>query len=291
VDDFFWDLAWPSYPNKGICIWAGYTDGEQNRLLNAISKSQSDYLRYFIQELSKRNHFELEEQLELLINKFKHKLKKNIEKNTIWYRCRSGVDGLYHSNSGGFDGSILSMPHQNNQIAAPPPLMASSGRMNRQGVSFLYIASDINTAVSEIRPHPGDKISVGRFTVSKSIKIADFESIRIWDFCADDNQLELFHLAYTLNKIMSTPVSDNEKHRYSVTQLLTDVLRKLGYKGVMYKSSVAEGTNLCMFEYSSFKQDKSFGEVIEAEELKYKLVESPSVLIADSDLYKLSPQK
>ncbi|MFT6194061.1 MAG: hypothetical protein ACJASU_000960 [Cognaticolwellia sp.] len=38
------------------------------------------------------------------------------------------------------------------ELSAPPSNLASSGRINPQGISFLYGALEENTAISEVRP-------------------------------------------------------------------------------------------------------------------------------------------
>ncbi|WP_164112000.1 MULTISPECIES: RES family NAD+ phosphorylase [Sphingobacterium] len=54
-------------------------------------------------------------------------------------------------------------PYTSSEISSPPSYLARKGRMNREGFSFLYLAEDIETAINEIRPNPGDIISVGGF--------------------------------------------------------------------------------------------------------------------------------
>ena len=84
-----------------------------------------------------------------------------IRKGRVFYRGRKGNCSI--------PGSIddldidVKLPHFNEGLMAPPPLYTSGGRFNRQGCSFLYLASDIKTCVAEIKLEVNQICSVGKF--------------------------------------------------------------------------------------------------------------------------------
>ena len=43
-------------------------------------------------------------------------------------------------------------PHPPEQMGPPPFALARCGRLNRQGTSYLYLASSPETAIAEVRP-------------------------------------------------------------------------------------------------------------------------------------------
>ncbi|WP_369436234.1 RES family NAD+ phosphorylase [Lysinibacillus fusiformis] len=55
------------------------------------------------------------------------------------------------------------VPFTDEKISSPPPPLAQPARLSRAGISYVYLASNKNTAIAEIRPHPGHTISVGNF--------------------------------------------------------------------------------------------------------------------------------
>ena len=54
-------------------------------------------------------------------------------------------------------------PFLGDQIGAPPPLAATAGRLNRVGVSFLYLATDKLTAAAEVGPTRAQAFHRGLF--------------------------------------------------------------------------------------------------------------------------------
>jgi RES domain-containing protein len=170
---------------------------------------------------------------------------------------------------GGWTADIAYQPYLGAQIGAPPPLLATPGRLNRSGVSFLYLATDENTAAAEIRPHPGHLISLAPFRAVKEVMVADFSAVDIADFAASDERLDLFHLIYTIGREISEPVPPEDRQRYTVTQLVADLLRRQRYDAIRYPSSVASGANLCVFRPALFQIEPAKARIVQVKTLKY----------------------
>ena len=51
------------------------------------------------------------------------------------------------------------------EMGAPPPNLSTHGRANPAGISYLYLSSQSETSIAEVRPHPGEQISVAEFSV------------------------------------------------------------------------------------------------------------------------------
>ncbi|MBZ5608954.1 MAG: RES family NAD+ phosphorylase [Acidobacteriia bacterium] len=66
------------------------------------------------------------------------------------------------------------------------------------------------------------------------------------------------------------PITPEDRHRYSLTQLLADILRQQGYQGVRFPSSVAPGANLCIFKPALFVVQPDTATVLEVAGLKYQ---------------------
>jgi hypothetical protein len=184
-------------------------------------------------------------------------------------RARIGYENKYHSESD-WQGNFHYKPFTNQDLSAPPPTLASSGRLNRQGVSFLYLATDEETSLSEVRPHPGQKVSVGAFKSSRGLRVADFRKISILNYCDSDEHLEEFVFFKRIDELFSLPIPPEDRGKYTITQFLSDAIRHLGFDGIGYKSSVAKGSNLVLFDPSSFTYEPNSAKVVEILELQYR---------------------
>jgi hypothetical protein len=148
------------------------------------------------------------------------------------------------------------MPHPPDRMGAPPAELATHGRANPAGIPYLYLASDQNTAVSELRPHTGDLASVARCLVSDQLKLVDLRQPRktISPFALpDESQVALLRgdLAFlaTVGEELTRPVHPKSAHiDYLPSQYLCEFIKDCGFDGVMYRSSVGDGVNLALFD-------------------------------------------
>jgi hypothetical protein len=260
-------------PKKGIAIYAGHSDGV--RLAHhAIKDSLSPTLRQFGARLSSENYFDVEPDVEALITQVSPRVTKVIRSGTRFFRARIGVQARYIVTDGGWKFPTIRQPYRGLTLGAPKPGEAGVGRLNRAGVAFLYLASDADTAVAEVRPHPGHFISLGEFEATKDLEIASLE-VDIAEFCQNESELDLFYFLHSTDKLMALPVVPEQTSRYSITQLVANCLRRAGFAGVSYQSSIGHGLNLCIFEPSNFEQVGD-PRVMEVKSLVYKAPEVAS---------------
>jgi hypothetical protein len=134
------------------------------------------------------------------------------------------------------------------------------------------LSSDEKTAAAEVRPHPGHRVSVAAFRCLRNIRVADFGAIDITDFSNSDEKLDLFHLAHTICREISLPITPEDRDKYSITQLVADTVRRQGYDAIRFPSSVQPGDNLCVFQPAAFSCDSTSGKVLYIQSLKYNAV-------------------
>lgn len=140
-------------------------------------------------------------------------------------------------------------------MGRPPKTKAIEGRANPVGIPYLYLASDINTAISEKRPQLTDKITVGKYKVKKKLNVIDLRNPQIgspfkWGDKLDF-VLEVQGFLQMLGFILSKPVKkDREPLEYLPTQYLCELIKNEGFEGVMYKSNYSEGYNIVLFDDS-----------------------------------------
>ncbi|MBP1222337.1 RES family NAD+ phosphorylase [Flavobacterium sp. 1355] len=257
--------------DKGVSIFAGYDDGQQNPLLQSI-KSDLDYsIKEIEYKLKSENYFKFEDQITQMLSEYSDCSKIKVKKKSEFYRARIGVENKKRSLfEGGFEGDLIFVPYSNSQIGAPPPLIAGIGRLNRAGVSYLYSATDKYTAISEIRPHPGDVVSIGKFIVNKELLIFDLTESQFLNFFQSDESLDKFGKLNTFTELMQKVIPPLERHAYNITQLIADCIRKLNFDGILFPSSVGNGENLVVFnpELMSYTYDEA--EVVEIRDVSYE---------------------
>ncbi len=141
------------------------------------------------------------------------------------------------------------------EMGKPPEKKSTAGRANPVGIPYLYTASNTDTAIAEIRPHKGDKITVAKFEVRGELKLADLRDPRvsISPFSLDDDGLtqvfkDLNYLCH-LGEELSKPILPREAHlEYLSSQYLCELIKHCGFDGVIYKSSVGDGDNYAIFK-------------------------------------------
>lgn len=141
-------------------------------------------------------------------------------------------------------------------MGAPPKRKASHGRANPSGIPYLYLGSTHKTAISEVRPHPGESATVAEFMISNSLKLVDLRNPRklVSPFLLEDEtEVALLRqdvgFLERLGKELTTPVLPTSAAiDYIPSQYLCEFIKKCGYHGVIYGSSVGEGINLALFQ-------------------------------------------
>jgi RES domain-containing protein len=74
----------------------------------------------------------------------------------------------------------------------PLPDQASGGRANPKGLPYLYVATDRDTAVAEVRPWVGAFVSVAQMALARRLVVTDFskEKQRLIAYGAEPSAME-----------------------------------------------------------------------------------------------------
>ena len=147
-------------------------------------------------------------------------------------------------------------PFPVDEMGAPPKRLATQGRANPAGIPYLYLASTPETAVSEIRPHTGELASVASFKLKGNLKFIDLRDpkVSVSPFIlGDESEVALLRgdieflvrLGFELTRPVLPHVAAID---YIPSQYLCEYIKKCGYHGVIYKSSVSDGINLALFD-------------------------------------------
>jgi len=145
-------------------------------------------------------------------------------------------------------------PLPRTQMSASPSDFTEAGRLNPEGIPYLYVASDPDTAVAEVRPWVGAHVTVAGIKTNQDIEIIDFTNetpvgrFPGANFPGSESGAEMIWrelLTYT----MSMPLQPKHSVSYVPTQYFAEVLKAKGFGGVKYKSSLnPKGFNIAIFD-------------------------------------------
>lgn len=257
--------------DKGISIFAGYSSGgEQNMLLQSIESDLDRNILTIADRLKTENHFNLENNIKDILNVYKTIASSSIQNTQELFRARIGYKEKQRSDSFGFETEYHYKPYSDSDIGAPPPYLAANGRVNRAGVSFLYCATDKYTAVSEVRPHPGDRVSIAKFRANREISVFDLSNSKLIHFFENDESLDRYKPFHTLGVLMNKTIPPSEHTSYSITQLIADCIRQIGFDGILFNSTVSSGKNIVLFNQTDIEQIEADADIVLISTVKYE---------------------
>ena len=203
----------------------------------------------FCSYLRKHNRYVLSNKWKRFIETVLFTAKKRehiLMKGAVGIRARIGKD----------EEEEWTAPLPRKEIEAPPNEKAREGRINPRGISYLYLANDIKTAISEVRPWLKQSVTVGWFGLGRDLTVVDaskdkqdltiFPEGKIWN---PSTEWEPF-IWTDINDSFSIPVNVGEEYiYYAPTQYLSECFKNAGYDGIIYKSSLTQdGYNIALFD-------------------------------------------
>jgi hypothetical protein len=156
-----------------------------------------------------------------------------IDARQKWYRAR-----LINHESRMFHSYEMGAPN-------PAKIVLPEGRFNHGGQAFLYLSNEKETAHREINDLFDGLTIIQKFQLSDIKKILDLRK----DYSIVSPNTDIIFLAIIYNGyIAKVPQkSSSWKPEYFVTRYLADVARFFKYEGIIFSSTVHEGSNLVLF--------------------------------------------
>ena len=131
----------------------------------------------------------------------------------------------------------------------PLPYSAHEGRVNPKGIPCLYMATDNNTAMTEVCPQAASILTVAKMVLTCDVIVVD---------CTCDSSFELKdetperlerNAWYCINEAFPLPsLKEDALADYAPTQYPAGVFRESGFGGIMYRSAVGSGNNVALFD-------------------------------------------
>ncbi|CAM3751520.1 RES family NAD+ phosphorylase [Marinicrinis lubricantis] len=132
-------------------------------------------------------------------------------------------------------------------LHAAPKEKNHFGRFHPKGFSYLYAASEIKTAVAEVRPWQ---------TIVTIAECKAKTELTLLDFTRRNEKLENSDMDYrtTLDNEFSKPINPNTSESdYLLTQIIAEYIKNKGIAGIKYSSSVNDdGYNIVVFDPKVF---------------------------------------
>lgn len=209
----------------------------------------------FVDEITNENRFHTRTINLEVLDRLLEFLRRTIPAGEVFYRCR-----INHTDT----------RYKPKEMGAPPKGMATSGRANAPGISCLYLAKDIRTAIAEVRAGAYDQVTIGRFRLLREIPVIDFRLIQNLCPVGIDMDYTDYAINYEYLKKISSDMARGVKggdHSvdYVTTQYITDFIKSVRkpnkdgkpenqYWGIIYNSTLHEqGYNLAVFYEDVFK--------------------------------------
>jgi RES domain len=128
---------------------------------------------------------------------------------------------------------------------------AHEGRANPKGIAYLYVSTNRDTALAEVRPWMGELVSVAQFRVIRELRVLN---------CTEDSKRRHFFggtppeywdtvVWCDIDTSFSRPVTPTNEHAdYVPTQIIAELFKVNGFDGVAYRSTLGAGHNIVLFD-------------------------------------------
>lgn len=191
-------------------------------------------------------------------------IQKDVLKSLFSY-----VETHYSKNDRFFRARTVSKDYiyRKNEMGAPGGRKSSEGRINARGVNCLYLATDEETCIKEIRAGAFEYVCVGTFTVIDSLRLVNLAKItEINPFYLISNNTNIADIALNksvledMDKSIRKPQSSKDDPLdYVPTQFLADYIKSIVdengnpiYDGIEFKSTHSDtGRNVVLFDADS----------------------------------------
>lgn len=199
----------------------------------------------FSNEIKKINRFHIKNSIDLsLLQKLLNRHSYLLKKGTLFYRGRISLHDGFNPD----------------EMFNPPSHLASAGRANPNGISYLYLANDVETTLYETRSSLYDYVTIGKFLAKSDLNLINLKETNIYDPIPLSEKEELneflLYLPFinTLEVELSKPIRRYDSDLdYLPTQYICEFIKSSNFDGVVYKSSLNPmGYNIAIFNSDKF---------------------------------------
>lgn len=159
------------------------------------------------------------------------------------------------------------------EMGQPPIGKRKPGRVNPEGIGVLYLTSDEQTALREVRASAFDYVTIGKFKLLKDIRVVDISGLNCISPAVYSSSIESLaanmEIFSDIAKEIAKPLRRNDSSlEYLPTQFITEFIKSKGYAGVSYTSTMGTGgVNIAAFDETMFECVSVH--VVEVKSIKY----------------------
>ena len=227
--------------------------------------------------------------------------RKRISKGKTFFRAQRGFEWRTE-NSGEEDEFDVETAYSPERML-PVAEYVGDGCANPRGIPCLYMASSPDTAMAEVRPWVGSRISAAEFKMMRDCVVVDCSLDKTRSFAfeldfllkstePDANAKESGvwgDIAYAFSK----PVAlDESPLDYIPTQVLAEAFHNHGYDGIVYKSLLNEhGRNIALFDMAAAEIINCCLFEVQSVSFKFRPTENPYVIVKHYPQFTKSTDK
>jgi hypothetical protein len=175
---------------------------------------------------------------------------ENFPKDSLLWRAQIGHAWRFESE----DVGEVPAPHEPERMS-PRSGRAIEGRANPKGIPYLYLASNRETALAEVRPWVGSYVSVGQFKILRGLMVVNCTTERkgFKFYFKEPSPKKREEAVWSdIDKAFSKPITPSDDVAdYVPTQVLAELFKSKGFDGIGYRSSLGDGYNITLFDINS----------------------------------------
>lgn len=203
------------------------------------------YIRKIIDSIKRNNRFNIDSKFYDLLKKCFVGNKKTIRKGDILYRARIYSEDDRFEKYHNLKKSTWEGYDKENSFINIADKWNVEGRMNPAGIKYLYVATEVNTCLAEIKPYAHILVSVAEIRVNQDLYVVDFSR----KFGKGDTEF-LAEFSLYINQELGR--GDIEPGGYLFSQIVAEYCKKNNFDGMVYNSAFnnfSSGNNVTIFSY------------------------------------------
>jgi RES domain len=213
------------------------------------------------------------------------KRKSIVKKGALLWRAQIGhdwrVEEIKDEDGNVIDGFEVPEPFRPRRMT-PLADRASEGRVNAKGIPCFYFSTDMDTAMTEVRPWIGSHVSVSQFVILRELSVVDCSDVAgqwsFLDFGDEEPTPEKVEESVwgCINEAFSKPVTRTEDvAEYAPTQVLAEVFQRAGFDGIIYGSKLGTGKTVAVFDLEAAELANCHLYEVDAVNIKFSVAANP----------------
>lgn len=182
-------------------------------------------------------------------------------------------------------------PHVRERMK-PQKDRSREGRANPKGITYLYLATNRDTALAEVRPWVGSLVSVGQFKMLREVRLVncttDGKGHRVY-VGREPSPSEREESVWTdIDRAFAEPLNPSDDFAdYVPTQIIAELFKANAFDGVAYRSSLGPGHNVTLFDPDAAELINCFLFEVKGLKFEFRQAANPYTLRKHNDTKEL----